>query len=163
VFGKGLIFLGPGFFWQSDGHKRKYRLTKWNVICRPKDQGGLGIDVLKIKNLCLLSKWLDKLINQEGVWQELLHNKYLNNKTLSQVLVQPHDSPFWRGLMKVKDEFFKCGSFIVNNGMSTRFWEDTWLGNKPLADQYPSLYSIVRNKNVTVATTLVTMPLNIGF
>jgi hypothetical protein len=138
-------------------------LTKWNVIFRPKDQGGLGIEVLEIKNLCLLSKWLDKLINQEGVWQELLHNKYLNNKTLSQVTVQPHDSPFKRGPMKVKDEFFKRGSFIVNNGMSTRFWDDTWLGNRPLADQYPSLYSIVRNKNVTVATTLATTSLNIGF
>jgi hypothetical protein len=129
----------------------------------PQRSRGLGIEVLEIKNLCLLSKWLDKLINQEGVWQKLLHNKYLNNKTLSQVTVQPHDSPFWRGLMKVKDEFFKRGSFIVNNDMSTRFWEDTWLGNRPLADQYPSLYSIIRNKNVTVATTLATTPLNIGF
>jgi hypothetical protein len=78
-------------------------------------------------------------------------------------MVQPHDSPFWRGLMKVKEDFFKCGSFIVNNGKSTRFWEDTWLGNRPLAAQYPSLYNIVRNKNSTVATTLASAPLNIGF
>jgi hypothetical protein len=118
---KRLDFFRSRFFWQSDGHKKKYRLTKWNVICRPIDQGGLGIEVLEIKNLCLLSKWLDKLINQEGIWQELLHNKYLNNKTLSQVSVQPHDSPFWRGLMKVKDDFFKRESFIVNNSMITRF------------------------------------------
>jgi hypothetical protein len=96
-------------------------LIKWNIICCPKDQGGLGIEVVEIMNLCLLRKWLDKLINQEGVWQELLHNKYLNNKTMSQVTVQPHDSPFWRGLMKVKEEFFKRGSFVVNNGMSARF------------------------------------------
>jgi hypothetical protein len=102
------------------------------------------------------------LINEEGVWQEMLHNKYLNNRTLSQVTVQPHDSLFWRGLMKVKVDFFKCGSFVVNNGASTRFWEGTWLGNKPLAGQYPSLYYIVRNKNVTVASTLVSAPLNIG-
>jgi hypothetical protein len=59
--------------------------------------------------------------------------------------------------------FFKQGSFVVNNGMIMRFWGDTWLGNRPLADQYPSLYNIVRNKNVTVATTLATTPLNIGF
>jgi hypothetical protein len=49
VFGKGLIFLDPGFFLQSDGHKNKYRLTKWNVICRPKNQGGLGIEVLELR------------------------------------------------------------------------------------------------------------------
>jgi hypothetical protein len=58
-------------------------------------------------------------------------NKYLYNKTLSQVTVQPHDSPFWRGLMKVKDEFIKRGSFVANSGEGARFWEDTWLGNRP--------------------------------
>jgi hypothetical protein len=88
-------------------------LTKWNVICRTNDQGGLGTEVLEIKNLCLLSKWLDKLINQEGVWQEFLHNKYLNNKTLSQVTVHPHDFPFLRGLMKVKDEFLSEARLLL--------------------------------------------------
>jgi hypothetical protein len=51
-----------------------------------KDQGGLGIEVLDIKNKCL--------INEGGVWPELLHNNYLNNKTLSQVEVNSNDSPF---------------------------------------------------------------------
>jgi hypothetical protein len=97
------------------------------------------------------------------VWQELLHNKYLDNKILSQVTVQQYDSPFWRGLMKVKEEFFKRGAFVAKNGMSTRFWEDTWLGDRPLAAQHPSLYNIVRIKNVMVASTSASAPQNIGF
>jgi hypothetical protein len=36
------------------------------------------------------------------------------------------DSPFWKGLMKVKEEFFSKGSFTVGNGEYVRFWED-WL------------------------------------
>jgi hypothetical protein len=64
-------------------NKKKYRLSKWNMICRPKDQGGLGIEVLDIKNSCLLSKWLFKIINEEGMWQELICNKYLKNKNLA--------------------------------------------------------------------------------
>jgi hypothetical protein len=80
------------FFWQSDQHKRKYRLARWNISCRPKDQGDLGVEVLVIKNKCLLSKWLFKLLNKEGVWQELLHNQYLKNKTLLQVTTKPTDS-----------------------------------------------------------------------
>jgi hypothetical protein len=55
---KRLDFCRSRFFWQSDGHKKKYRLTKRNIICRPKDQGGLGIDVLDINNKSFLSKWL---------------------------------------------------------------------------------------------------------
>ena len=37
------------------------------------------------------------------------------------------------------------------------------MGQKPLRQQYPSLYNIVRRKNQTVADSLSTMPLNISF
>ena len=73
---KRLDYFRSPFFWQSDGHKKKYRLTKWNIICRPKEQGGLGIEDLELKNKSLLAKWLHKLINEDGMWQELLHKKY---------------------------------------------------------------------------------------
>jgi hypothetical protein len=136
-------FYRSHFFWQSTNYKKKYRLTKWNIICRPKDQGGLGIEVLDIKNRCLLMKWFFKLLNKEGMWQELLKNKYLKNKTLAQVEAKPTYSPFWKGILSVKVDFFKRGSFIVGNGQTTHFWEDTWLGKTSLATQYPSLYAIV--------------------
>ena len=97
------------------------------MVCRPKDQGGLGISVLEVQNKCLLSKWLHKILNEEGVWKELLVNKYLGDKKLSQVQVKPMDSPFWKGIMKVKDDFFKRGSFSVGNGEQIQFWEDSWL------------------------------------
>jgi hypothetical protein len=99
---KRLDFYRSRFFWQSDENKKKYRLTKWNIVCRPKYQGGLCIEVLEIKNRCLLSKWLFKLLNEDGVWQELLHNKDLRQKTLSEAPAKPTDSPFWKGLMEVK-------------------------------------------------------------
>ena len=147
------------FFWQSDGHKRKYRLTKWNIMCRPKDQGGLGIEVLETKNKALLCKWLFKILSEDaGVWHELIHNKYLHSKSLSQVQSRPTDSHFWKGLMKVKNEFLERGSFVVGNGEKTRFWEDIWLGDKPLASQYPSLYNIVHRKQVSVADVLSHAP-----
>jgi hypothetical protein len=130
---------------------------------RPKDQGGLGIEILELENKCLQSKWLYKLQNEEGVWQELLRNKYLHSKSLSEVTMKPTDSPFWKGLMKVKEAFFSRGSFDVGNGEDTRFWEDAWLGNKPLAVQYPYLYNIVQIKNVSISIVLNQNPLNIAF
>jgi hypothetical protein len=44
----------------------------------------------------------------------------------------------------MKDTHFSTGSFKVVNGLDTRFWVDTWLGDKSLAQQYPSLYNIVQ-------------------
>ena len=38
---------------------------------------------LEVQNKCLLSKWVVRLCNEDGMWQELLRNKYLTNRTLS--------------------------------------------------------------------------------
>jgi hypothetical protein len=95
---KRLDYYRSRFFWQSDEDKKKYILSRWNIICRPKDQGGLGIEVLELKNKCLLSKWLFKLLHKDGMWQQLLHNKYIRNKTLAQIEAKPTDSPFCKSL-----------------------------------------------------------------
>ena len=81
-----------------------------------KISGGLGVEVLDIKNTCLLSKWLFILMSESGVWQELLRNKYLTQHTLSEVKAKPTDSPFWKGLLRVKDQFFNIGRFQIGNG-----------------------------------------------
>jgi hypothetical protein len=90
-----LDFYRSRLFWQGDNHKKKYRLTKWNIICRPKDQGGLGILDLGKQNTSLLSKWLFRLINGDDARQKLLRNKYLREKSITQVHKKPGDSQFW--------------------------------------------------------------------
>jgi hypothetical protein len=46
---KRLDYYRSRFFWQEEEDKKKYRLSRWNIVCRPKDQGGLGIEVLELK------------------------------------------------------------------------------------------------------------------
>ena len=99
---KKLDYFHSRFFWQSDEHKRKYRLAKWDILCQPMDQGGLGIHNLELKNIALLSKWLYHLLTTDGTWQQILRNKYLGTKPLVQVLWKSGDSHFWASLMKVK-------------------------------------------------------------
>jgi hypothetical protein len=82
------------FFWQGDSEK-KYPLVKWSVVCCPKDQGGLGIHDLEVKNTSPLDKWLFKLLTKDGNWQTILKRKYIGSKALSQVLWKPGDSLFW--------------------------------------------------------------------
>lgn len=111
----------------------------------------------------LLSKWLFKLQNEEDVWQELLHNKYLYFKTLPRVEAKPTDSPFWKGMMKVKYFFFMRSLFEVGDDQSTSFWENNWLEDNPLAVQYPSLYNTALKKDDIVQSVLGSAPLNIQF
>jgi hypothetical protein len=46
----------------------------------------------------------------------LLRNKYLRDKTLTQVQYMPGDSQFWSGLTKVKGEFLSLGKFHIGDG-----------------------------------------------
>jgi hypothetical protein len=67
-----LDYYRSRFFWQCDEHKKKYRLAKWSILHKPKSIGGLGIIDLDVQNKCLLSKWIIKLLNEEGLWQQIL-------------------------------------------------------------------------------------------
>ena len=60
---KKLDYYRFGFFLA-----KKYRLARWNVLWSPKCVGGPGITDLNVYNVCLLSKWLYKLINEDGVY-----------------------------------------------------------------------------------------------
>jgi hypothetical protein len=91
-------------------------------LCQPKIQGGLGIQNLDLQNKYLLSKWLYKLLNEKGLWQELLRNKYIKDKTLGSCTKKPIDSHFWKGLMNVKDTFMSYGCFNIKDGSQTCFW-----------------------------------------
>jgi hypothetical protein len=104
-----------------------------------------------------------KLINEEGLWQTILQNKYLSNQTIGKVDRKLGDSHFWSNLMKVKSKFLHYGSFQLNNGAQIRFWEDRWMGNHAFKDQYPSLYNIARRKSDTVEKVLSRLPLNVSF
>jgi hypothetical protein len=64
---------------------------------------------------------LFRLINEVGVWQTILRNKYLKNRTITQVQHQPGDSHFWSGHMKVKEDLLGMGWFKLGDGTQIRF------------------------------------------
>lgn len=72
-----------------------------------------------------------------------------------------HSGRGWWGkcVCSLIEEFTKK----IRDGRTTRFLGDTWLGDTPLALQYPSLYNIVQQKEVYVATILGTISSNIQF
>ena len=123
----------------------------------------MGIHDLQVKNSALLGKWLYKLLTSDGDWQTLLKRKYIGTKALSQVVWKPRDSHFWAGLMATKKDFYRFGVFKIKDGPEIRFWEDIWLGNATLRDQYPALYNIVRHKGDTLAMVMQESPPNVAF
>ena len=135
-------------------------LTKWSGWS-PEVQRGVGVQDLQVKNDALLSKWLFKLLTEDGVWQTLFH-KYLGQEALSQAYWKPGDSHFWFGLMAVKKHVFHFGSLLIKDGSEICFWEDMWLGNATLQEQDAGLYRNVCGKNDTLVHVLSSSPLNVS-
>jgi hypothetical protein len=109
------------FLWQEEQGVRKYHLVDWETVCTPKDLGGLGILNQDMMNIGLLCKWLWKLENESGMWQDILKKKYLQKETMSQIEEKPGVSQLWSGLVKVKEIFYKFCKRIVVSGNKTRF------------------------------------------
>jgi hypothetical protein len=65
--------------------------------------------------------------------------------------------------MATKRFFFRHGTFSIKDGSQIHFWEDSWLGNSPLREQYPALYSIVHRKSDTIAIVMTTSPPDVTF
>jgi hypothetical protein len=63
----------------------------------------------------------------------------------------------------LKMRFYLKVLFVIKDGTNTRFWDDTWISDKPLKDTYPSLYHIARDRHVTVSKVMSSRPLNISF
>ncbi|KAL7613584.1 hypothetical protein Lser_V15G05966 [Lactuca serriola] len=54
------------FLWVNDGEKRKINLVSWDLVTKPKREGGPGVDSLESANLALLAKWWQRLKNEGG-------------------------------------------------------------------------------------------------
>jgi hypothetical protein len=55
-------------------------LIKWEIICKNKKKGDLGIKDLRKLNISLLCKWWWRLETEEGLWQEIIKHKYLKKQ-----------------------------------------------------------------------------------
>ena len=79
--------------------------VKWDVVCTPKAEGGLGLRNLDIWGKCFLLKHFWHIISmRDCLWVRWVHHRYLSvGEALSWV---PHrrDSPFVKALLHARDE-----------------------------------------------------------
>jgi hypothetical protein len=111
----------------------------------------------------MLSKWLFKLCNEDGLWQELLRNKYLKGQSLSQI-------------EKKQDTCFFCLALWVSRTISL-VWEalnllvvtksdvgriDSWATRFSNSNTQTCLISCAK-KQTTVADVFSSNQLNVSF
>jgi len=97
-----LIF---NFLWNGHQDKQRFHLCSWEVISRPKKNGGWGIRNLNLFNLALNSVTLWRVLTKESIWHNVVRDKYLHSSSLSSWLRRPNQnsssaSRIWKSLLR---------------------------------------------------------------
>jgi hypothetical protein len=80
------------------GDDKAHALASWEMMCRPKAKGGLGIISLKIQNKGLLLKHLHNFYNNADLpWVKLVINAYYYDEVPHVVTI--YGSFWWRNIM----------------------------------------------------------------
>jgi hypothetical protein len=131
---------------------KAHSLASWEMICKPKNKGGLGIINLKIQNKCLMLKQLHKFYNNVDLpWVKLIRNSYYYKEVPHAVTIC--GSFWWRNIMKLIDTYRKMTHCNLGNGETILFWTDNWK-NMFFDERFPRLFSFVKDKLISVKEAL---------
>jgi hypothetical protein len=134
--------------------------VKWDDICKPKKEAGLGIRDLRLVNLSLLAKWRWKLLSHEKeVWKDVIIAKYgpdnIGIGNLGEAQVMRVASTWWRDICvldKNSNWFADAVEKRVRDGVLTSFWNEKWLGDIPLYLRFPRIFSVSSQQTATVSS-----------
>jgi hypothetical protein len=155
-----IVRIQRNFLWGgASGDKNKIAWVSWKDICRPKEDGGLGVRDLKWFNVSLLAKWRWRLLVDDGtLWKNVLEAKYGDVGRASLSIGRGNKfSLWWKDLVGLGKTSGEVGDwsqelFIKKMGCggSTSFWKDHWVGNSPLCDAFPRLFNISLQSDLVV-------------
>ena len=125
-----MVRLQRRFLWDGADEQNKIAWIKWDTVCLPKENGGLGIKDITTFNLALLGKWKWNLFQHQGeLWARVLESKYGGWRSLSEAPRDGIESIWWRDLKLVfqhpqhGDAMQNAASWRVGCGDNIKFWE----------------------------------------
>lgn len=129
--------IRTNLFWKGAENNFKYHMARWELVCCPKDQGGLGIMNTRITNECLLVKWIWRITKElDEMWFRILQEK-IHARGWFLPDQEPRRVTFLEGATQSETPVqVGGGRHRVKDGRSTSFWNDTCLNNTPLRLQY---------------------------
>ena len=82
-----------------------------------------------------------------------IYGSHFNGWDANTIVRWSHRCP-WKVIAQVFQECFKFTRFVVGDGKRIQFWEDLWWGDQPLGSQYPRLFRVVSDKNISISSIL---------
>ncbi|XP_073360031.1 uncharacterized protein [Aegilops tauschii subsp. strangulata] len=136
-------------------------LAAWDMVCKPKKHGGLGVINIQLQNDALLMKFLHTFHNKLDVpWVHLIWDTYYADKV-------PHatnhvGSFWWRDILKLTPVFRGITQVRVVSGTTALVWKDLLAGDV-LASSHPHAFSFAMHEDGSVKNFLESTALSEAF
>ncbi|GJS48870.1 RNA-directed DNA polymerase, eukaryota, reverse transcriptase zinc-binding domain protein [Tanacetum coccineum] len=125
--------LFKNFIWGKSESSSGIASVSWKDVCRPKNQGGLGLKSLRVMNCALMVKHLWYIASRkESLWVKWLNVYKLKGECLWDMKVRDSFSWNLKQILKLRDSVRKFIGYKIGNGIDCFVWYDRWHSNGPL-------------------------------
>jgi hypothetical protein len=121
--------LQRDFLWGGIGEEFKYYLVRWDKVCSPISEGGLGIRNLRTFNQALLGKWLWlwRYGSEQDAWRRVMVDSKYGSLRGGWCSLEPSGAfgvGVWKNIRKDWISFSRFTRFVVGDGSKINFWRD---------------------------------------
>ncbi|GKD81131.1 RNA-directed DNA polymerase, eukaryota, reverse transcriptase zinc-binding domain protein, partial [Tanacetum coccineum] len=128
--------------------------VSWDKICKPKDQGGLGLKNLGVWNEVLMIKHLwNVAVKKDTLWVKWIYMEKLKDRSIWEAQCDDKSTVGWKNILSLKDKVRKHIGWKLGNGKSVNIWYDKWCSVSPLSDFIDTrdIYDARLSNNCTVS------------
>ncbi|XP_042504795.1 uncharacterized protein LOC122081671 [Macadamia integrifolia] len=115
------------FIWSGDMEVTKKIVVTWDDVCKPKQEGGLGIRRLRDVNFVCLAKLTWQIKHEESSMSKFFWGHFL--KADGSLKSGHISSSIWPGIKKVCNFVALNEQWTVGNRHKIDFWKDRWLNH----------------------------------
>ncbi|GJS61833.1 RNA-directed DNA polymerase, eukaryota, reverse transcriptase zinc-binding domain protein [Tanacetum coccineum] len=146
------------FFNGVEGSGSKVNWVGWKHVLASMEKGGLGVSSFFALNRTLLFKWVWRYISQiPSLWTRFITAIHGSCRAVEGTSSTSRNS-LWLDIIKALSSLKTKGIDLlgfakkkVGNGEKTLFWDDLWIGEDVLKSQFPRLFALELQKDISVA------------
>ena len=108
--------LCSAFPWSGPELNGRKAKVSWGEVCKPKQEGGLGVRRLKEVNLVCSLKLIWRILSANSLWVNWIKVYLIRKGSLW----------MWRKILKCREVAKKLYRVEIKNGRKTSFWYESW-------------------------------------
>ncbi|XP_021971338.1 uncharacterized protein LOC110866498 [Helianthus annuus] len=121
------------FLWNASSSRSTRSKVPWKDVCKPKEEGGLGIRSISEVNKALITSHIWSIItNRESLWVQWIHAYRLKGRNFWEIPARGNLTWSWRKILAIRSLVRPFVWKSIGNGNGTNVWSDNWCSCSPI-------------------------------